>query len=365
MSLIRIFDTIDSVASDIDSKIRKGPAASYIHSIPCLNIFTTINRYRKSLHDLSYEKYQSLSEINDVNERETLLAALEVRLRVLPSLSISRRIHDNLLFSGQLCRDLSLNGDYYQATDVERWVELLSNPRWHCYRTNTLKETAHSRLDRYISSLRSLWAKLPAIGLSPDDNGWIVSLFVHELWFSGELAKFDFLINLQRADAESIFRQDCLGRTSLHFMIEKCYPDLDGSVDDELSANPTPYLDQLDVTDAFGRTALHIACSVPKKGLGSEQLGIIRILLENNANTDIRDEYGCLAFEYAMFNNREDILRLFHKIRGIDIREALATMAQVREGKRKVIRDMNTARSRLKAQRRAQTALEINDGVLK
>ncbi|KAI1116557.1 hypothetical protein F5Y14DRAFT_68475 [Nemania sp. NC0429] len=353
ISLIRIFHTIRLVAMDIDSNIRNGPSAPYIDTMSLHHkIITTIFGDISTLRNLLEHKLLTLRKLDDVDERGTLLTALGSRLRALSYIPTCRGIGIDLLLSEQSVEDLNLRSDCYHATDVERCVELLYEPEWYLYRNNKYKNTVDSYSSRYISSLRSLWEKLHTIGLLHGGDFSIASPFVHDLWLRGEDAHYslDFLKCLCRVDAESVgcppaLMNDCLGRTVLHFMIENQLKLSSSEVLHELDTRQAYYRHLVDVTDVFGRTPLHVACTTPSERFFQKRF--IEILLKNGANIKIRDSYGLLAIEYAMLKEREDILELFHKIRGINIQEALTTIKKLGDNKRQVRIDIDAGRSQL------------------
>ncbi|KAI0531723.1 hypothetical protein GGR58DRAFT_518310 [Xylaria digitata] len=112
---------------------------------------------------------------------------------------------------------------------------------------------------------------------------------------------------------QSILQKDSLGRTSLHFAVENMF-----------TCQVSPFTD-LDAADDFGRTALHIACAY-SKGDRDTQLNWIERLSQLDTRIDLRDAYGLLAIDYAIIDQRQDIVQVFQTFRNLNIDGMLPAM---------------------------------------
>ncbi|KAF2965995.1 hypothetical protein GQX73_g7585 [Xylaria multiplex] len=181
---------------------------------------------------------------------------------------------------------------------------------------------------RYLCSVESVWAGASGTALRYPYLFEIGELFVHDFWYQQEDSKTIFLRCLRRLDEKSILQKDSLGRTILHFVVENM-------VDEPPAFSPED-LALLDATDAFKRTALHIACAYNGER-SFRQILWVRELLEHQAKTDLRDAWGRLARDYAVIDGRQDILEAFQEVENIDTNKILEAMREAEEHTRKAL----------------------------
>jgi hypothetical protein len=312
---------IKSVADEIDSDIRTGARAPHV-SNQSPSILKGIGDDIRLVTGLFGKQIGILSGQNNTPECMERAMALKARIRALPYCDFG---YFGFLLSRVLDEGSTIHDGLDSLTDVERWVNLIYMPQYPG--TEEFDQAMRSRLEQYISSFKSLWRRISEMVDGYVLGGIFVrSPFVNEFWVPHQSVHGDFLDHLQRADTESILRQDSLGRTSLHFLIEY-------GVDSKVADYLLNHRNLLDVTDAFGRTALHVACSRKRQG-GS--YSTVRLLLQKKATIGIRDAYGLLAIDYAVIDNREDILRVFQEVRGVDIQGTLVAMKQAEEERKRV-----------------------------
>ncbi|KAI0556248.1 hypothetical protein F4679DRAFT_25028 [Xylaria curta] len=307
LSWCQMLNQIVIVARDIDQSLR---AVARKH-IPSVNKFLTdLESTRREVYsifgDLIKETFASASNAELYQLSQALIQArLEDGERInhiiLDELFTSRRIethiHDGLIGPKLSIHDVYIMDWEGSQKDIPEIVESYEN-----------------RLQDTWRSISDLWNRVGAHKLTKED---LMNPFIHEFYFTKGHSEL-FIIPLFIAD------EDSLGRTPLHFATSQLHffcanfdywDEIFESCDDSCSAR-----------DHFGRTPLHIACAADRPENYHYQLDFIETLLEADTDISIRDEYGLLAIEYAVINNRIDILEVFQKVRQVDLRDIFSAI---------------------------------------
>ncbi|KAI1299556.1 hypothetical protein F5Y03DRAFT_365732 [Xylaria venustula] len=214
------------------------------------------------------------------------------------------------------------------STDIEREVETIMNgPKLYSDREDIGQFTA-----TYMGCMKSLEERFSAI------LGEYITLpvpFLHDFWYQHAGERDRLFSKLLRDPGLSMFCQDCLGRTPLHFAVEEMRFEDQLQTDTlNFAGTPIKLLLQyqphwLDARDAFGRTALHIACASKNDQKRDYQLRIARTLLQNNAKIDACDEYGRRAIDYAIIDRNNSLLNCFRLERELNLNSIYSAINEI------------------------------------
>ncbi|KAJ2991605.1 hypothetical protein NUW58_g2455 [Xylaria curta] len=338
----RMLLRVESIADDIHERACAGNRAPFINqNTP--EILTKISN--TSIQITAQLKFlvEDLSLKENVPQRAEIFLALQARMQAQPIHYFDALRPFLRQMATTVAESRSLYDAEYSLTDIERMVDIIYVPKWERPKyggDGTMNQAAAT----YLRSLESLWQRFSFIS-----KGLISlsTLFTHDLWYPYKQNQDEFFHSLWRMDTTSTLRKDSLGRTWLHFAVENMFPSLLDSPSWLVQTTKTTLQDcHIDATDAFGRTALHIACA-SNQSCEPAQLAIVEKLLENNACIDIRDIYGLRAIDYAIIDHRDDILHAFDHIRGLDIKDILSAMEEADDVTKKALTASNLACRRI------------------
>ncbi|KAI1352883.1 hypothetical protein F5Y01DRAFT_278907 [Xylaria sp. FL0043] len=185
-------------------------------------------------------------------------------------------------------------------------------------------ESLEKVIEKYTGGLKSVWDGISDLcerdNLFTTTRTSFMNPFIHEFYIREQDPLFHILSPLEigavEIDWTHIFT-DSLGRTPLHYAtgllnsIRWTYSDWEATLQDNTGL--------LNTGDVFGRTPLHIASAADCLERSELQLQVIEALLKAGAKISIRDEYGLLAIEYAVYNKRADIVAVFQRTRNLDL----------------------------------------------
>ncbi|KAI0967210.1 hypothetical protein F4678DRAFT_446967 [Xylaria arbuscula] len=328
LSYRRMLSSVESAGNDIHARALAGNRARFERSFGNPEVLREIELCSEEITSRLWHLTIEISELPNVSHRVELSSIIQARVEAHPSrhelefcLNPLRRI----TAAATGTESQNLHDIERSLTDIEREVETIINgPKLYSNRKNDGQFTA-----TYTRTLESLRKRFTPIL----DDGIILPVpFVHDLWYQHVWERDTFFSDLLAAPALSMFRQDSLRRTWLHFAVEglrfkppfridigkQNYPLYFVGADIQLLLQSQPS-SQIDAQDAFGRTALHIACAFNKHERRGGQLRVVRILLENNARIDLCDHYGRRAIDYAIIDHNDRLLSIFQRIRGIDL----------------------------------------------
>ncbi|KAI1426130.1 hypothetical protein F5Y12DRAFT_309956 [Xylaria sp. FL1777] len=316
----RMLFSVESVANRIHAGMQR-------RSMDDARVLVNIPRAWEKAYYAFESLIQSLSNHENITRRKGISLALQARIRAQPFHQFDRFLHPLCKIAAE--EDSIVTEASYNLDTIEHLVNIIYNPGWESPEY-TIRENTNLLAERYIRALEALWERISDMNRrrlhALTFLGYSRVPFVHEFWLRRTKNPQSFLHSLSRADTKSTLQRDCLGRTFLHFQLDN--PSHLLSMDDPSTLGNDPHL-SIDAVDAFGRSALHIACAVNGATSRHIQLRNIRWVLEKNANIRIRDFYELLAIDYAVLDQRRDVLRLFHDVRGLDIDEILSSIKQV------------------------------------
>ncbi|KAI1275933.1 hypothetical protein F5Y07DRAFT_368397 [Xylaria sp. FL0933] len=185
-------------------------------------------------------------------------------------------------------------------------------------------ESLQNIIKKYTGGLKNTWDRISDLCKRDDlfttTRTSFMNPFIHEFYIREQDPLFHILspieIGATEIDWTHIFT-DSLGRTPLHYAtglvnsIRWTHRDWEDILEDNIGL--------LNTRDVFGRTPLHIACAFDRPERPELQLQVIEALLKAGAKISVRDEYGQLAIEYAVYNKRADIVGVFQIIRNLDL----------------------------------------------
>ncbi|KAI3336976.1 hypothetical protein HD806DRAFT_23683 [Xylariaceae sp. AK1471] len=327
ISWYRMITHMASVATEIDSAIRQ-KARKWGSKMNPPELLSDISRGVHDVSNIIARQIRRLCVQNPSLEHDVIAEVFRAAMQKLPDGGLHRSIEKlHSAFS---------NGKKAEDNDASEFTTLTCSIH-ATFSAELLSSTNEDQIisaaKTYIDGLESTWDSISRLyehDVVTHRLPTLTTPFIHEFYFTDSTPRDrPFLWALFNADTKRRLRRDSLGRSGLHFATEKwdfwewsdIFEIMDTFVDDR---------------DVFGRTPLHIACA-PNYAFGVQsQRYVIKRLLASFANIFIRDAYGLLAIDYAIQDNRADILEIFRKQTGLDIDNILSAMAGAEEAEKKV-----------------------------
>ncbi|KAJ2994670.1 hypothetical protein NUW58_g1490 [Xylaria curta] len=338
LSYGRMLSHVESVANDIYGKIGARDYVTFGNlQLPkiVLEIEDCSSEIAIRLQRLTWK----IPRINDVPVRVELSSVIQARIEAHPSRQRFEQSLDQLHRITAAAIGTESRRPYdaeHSLEDIEREVENIINvPILY-----SKKESNGQFANTFIRSLESLEERFsPILGGSLT----LPVPFVHDFWYQHIGERDAFFNNELKEPIPPMLRHDSLRRTPLHFIVEKMlfepgpysmrFP-LADRTEVQLFLQNYHLSRQIDAQDAFGRTALHIACDHGNEEEGamqsdSFQSDITHILLDHGAKIDIIDECGRLAIDSAIAYNNYPVLEVFMIKRGLNLEGIYSAMAQI------------------------------------
>ncbi|KAI1363284.1 hypothetical protein F5Y08DRAFT_244498 [Xylaria arbuscula] len=325
LSWNRMFSLVESVATRIKNHMRRGERFTFGKRNESIYINMLSNAVTYNFSNL----IQDLSEEKDNIKRQTISLALQAQIQEHPTAWCDLLIDQLHEFENEQIPVVD-ETDRRPST-LECMINIVHGPRWNW--PHTTKASVDLVAERYVQTWNELRERFIDMCYRRGSSlGALTSRFpfVHDLWLGQTGGLYGFLRSLRKADKNSSLEQDALGRTALHFHLDSAAELYRSNQPVKLELEDFQDL-SVDATDTFGRTPLHIACASDKQQPLHSQLPNIEWLLERNANIQLLDVWGMRAIDYAIIDHREDILRLFKRIRGVPIDDILVKIQQARE----------------------------------
>ncbi|KAI8626043.1 hypothetical protein F5Y19DRAFT_230900 [Xylariaceae sp. FL1651] len=348
----RMLVPIESAAKRIDSALQKR-ARIWSNSTGQSRVPKGFSNGIAIVKFLFCKQKNALFKQKSAHEREEISRILQTAMQALSTGGSSSSIE---VFRTMLAKhDLNQRHVHHEITSFGSYINTIYAPE--CPTVSTISGYTHdmpSLAEGYIKSVMSFWERISTVygGAIPQDSppslhDWWKP-FLHDFWcLRAKGSPAEFIQYLSKAKSSSRLGRDSLGRTTLHFIVERLPAWLD--------LFP---ISEIDAMDNFGRTALHIACAADNEsgvqGRQYNQCIIIQTLLKKNANVDIQDSYGLRAIDYAIVDNRADILQIFKTERHLEIDNILSSMADAREAMENVRNAAKQACQRLTGEKIAE-----------
>ncbi|KAJ3577536.1 hypothetical protein NPX13_g3029 [Xylaria arbuscula] len=349
LSWHRMLFFVESVALRIATHMRRGERSLFGFRGEGLRAITY--GIQRLLHEVISIEFpmlvQALASEKDLTRRQVISSAVKAHLQAHPTIYGDKfldQIHELTIDE-----TLSTKETNRRLTAIDDIVNILHMPYWNS--NNTMRGNNDLVAERYIRAWEGLQEQFEDMCLRHSLPLTMEKFpFVHDLWLRRTGGSCGFLRSLKVADTNSTLKEDYLGRSSLHFQLDNAYElyRIGEYMPSELEEGKNILID---TADAFGRTPLHIACAMDRQRESrvraplditlvyqhNLQLEYIKRLLERDANINLRDAWDLRAIDYAIIDRREDILDLFHKIRGVQVDDIRVKIRQAREATRNAL----------------------------